>query len=164
MILRFKRSERVLTIDGAEQRFVATNQVRNEVNGLRRLHEAKEVIRSVVNGQWGPPYMPRQFPLGTWNVLRAEPQRRESDFWPWKIVTDAEQLVKVWALDGKGGYDHETEQTVLDSGYHLHWTPYNTTHGCIRVGGAYTDEVTTLASVVRDALKAGEKVQLIVEE
>ena len=164
MTLRFKRSKYELVIEDTYTAYTATNDVRNELNGRRRLHDPKEVIRAVVDGQWGPPYMPRQFPLGTWNVLRVEEQPRTSGFWPVKIVTDAHQPVKVWKLDEKGGYEAETDEVVMDSGYHLHWTPYNTTHGCIRVGGQYTEEVLEVAMFVKRALQGGHKVQLIVEE
>ncbi|HSW65345.1 MAG TPA: hypothetical protein VLH56_18860 [Dissulfurispiraceae bacterium] len=164
MILRFSRSSEKLTIDGTDKSFRATNEVRNELNGRRRLHDSKEVVKAVVNGQWGPPYMPRQFPLGVWNVLKVAQKGRDTEFWPVRIETDATQMVHAWELDAKGGYASERPVLVEDSGYHLHWTPSKTTLGCIRIGGDASWEMIDLADVVWDALKAGDKVQLIVEE
>ena len=134
--------------------------VRNELNSRRPLHDPKQVVRSVVNGREGPPYMPRPFPKGRWRVTGVE-WTNVKDFAPVKIKTDAHQTVSVWVLDAKGGYDHETQQTVEDSGYYLHFCAWSkTTLGCGRVGTDTDAEVRLLARIVEEALRSGEDVWL----
>ena len=151
MKLLWDRDKAILTVGEAE--FLVTNRVRNEIDpvAVRRLHDPSEVRRAVVNGQWGPPYMPRKFPKGTWRVLEvvdiADPT---SDFWPIKIKTDAHQPVQVWALDAAGGYDHPIDKWVDDSGYHLHWCKGSiSTLGCGRVGKDDDSQIQYLAIKVR---------------
>jgi len=127
------RDKGILTI--GEETFFVFSEVRNELNGRRKLGIKGEVVRAVVNGQEGPPYMPRPFPKGLWEITGIEIiADQKSEFYPVKIRTNASQLVNVWELDKSGGYAAMTDREVIDSGYHLHWTPSKTTWGCGRIG------------------------------
>lgn len=158
MTLKWVIDQNVLSI--GNNTYHVTNLVRNELNGWRKLHDPKEVRRSVVNGQWGPPYMPRRFPKGTWKITGVI-DTNDPEFAPIKITTDAKQEVNVWALDENGGYDHKTDEKVMDSGYHLHWSEHSqSTLGCGRVGYDTDDEVRSLAQIIHGALTLGEEVFL----
>lgn len=162
MLLRWNRKESILYIAGLEDaEYVATSTVRNELNGRRRLHDPKEVVRAVVNGQYGPAYMPRPFPTGIWHITGIEIIHDESsEYWPLKIKTDAQQEVETWALDDAGGYAHPTGETVTDGGYWLHWTPSKTTLGCLRIGTDNAEQVRELAGFISAALDRREVVVL----
>jgi hypothetical protein len=104
--------------------------------------------------------MPRQFPLGVWKVVAIE-DTNDPEFAPIKIRTDAKQPVFVWALDINGGYDHATSETVMDSGYHLHYSAgSSTTLGCGRVGTNSPDQVIKLAQILRNSIARGESIEL----
>lgn len=155
MTLLWSRDKGILAVNGLQ--FNATSIVRNELNDRRKLHDPKEVVRSIVNGKYDKPYMPRPFPFGTFNVTGIEiVEDKTSDFWPIKIKTNASQLVTTWALDKDGGYDHATDQKVVDSGYHLHFGfNSSTTLGCGRVGLSSPSEILKLAGLIWDELKKG---------
>ena len=154
MKLTWHRDKETLEVNG--ETFVVTNNVRNELNGRRKLHDKKEVVRAIVDGVYGSPYMPRQFPLGTWKITEIE-ETTARDFAPIKIKTDARQAIETWALDKSGGYDHPTGQYVIDSGYYLHWSQYSkTTLGCGRVGTDTDTQIRRLASIVGAGLAVGE--------
>ncbi len=95
--------------------FIITSDVRNELNGRRLLGNPKEVVRAIVNGRWGSPYMPRPFPLGTWRITGIE-KTDNPEFAPLKIKTDAYQMVQTWELDAEGGYSNPTGEYVRDEG------------------------------------------------
>jgi hypothetical protein len=111
----------------------ADSVVRNEENGRRLLHNNSQVIRAMTEDPYHkPPVMPRSFPNGLWTIY--EPQPRTSRYLrPWFIPTDAFRELPVWKLDIHGGYDKETEETVTDIGYGIHYSSSRTTVGCIRV-------------------------------
>lgn len=160
MILTWDRDASDLEIGG--EHFTVTNRVRNEIDpgAVRRLHDPSEVRRAIVNGQWGPPYMPRKFPKGQWRVLAVE-DTHDPEFAPIKIRTDAHQLVQIWELDDKGGYDHPIDRLVDDSGYHLHWSAISkSTLGCGRVGLDDDTQVRALAHIIRGAMALHEAVFL----
>jgi hypothetical protein len=140
--------------------FIITCDVRNELNGRRRLHDRKEVVNAVTaTGGYGLPYMPRRFPKGLWEITAVE-ETGKPVFAPLKIKTDARQIVDTWALDSSGGYDRKTG-TADDYGYCLHWCAGSkTTLGCGRVGGDTAYQVILLAELIRGAWKEGEKVLL----
>ena len=128
----WQRDKGILTI--GDSTFKVVSEVRNELNGRRQLGKKSDVIRSVVNGQYGPPYMPRPFPKGLWKILEVEIISDENnEFYPIKIKTNATQRVNTWTLDKSGGYAAMTSNEVIDSGYHLHWSPSKTTLGCGRI-------------------------------
>lgn len=158
MKLIWNRTKNDLSV--GEVHFTVTNEVRNDLNKRRALHDPRQVVNTVVNGRWGPPYMPQQFPAGTWKITAVE-DTADPEFAPIKIRTDARQPVFVWALDDKGGYDHPTDTTVMDSGYHLHYAAGSrTTLGCGRVGTNSPEQVRKLASIIREAFKRGDAVEL----
>jgi hypothetical protein len=115
-----------------------TSVVRNEINRLRPLHDAKQVIRSIPSGK---PIMPRAFPIGRWRILGVK-FRTDGDvdygyLGPAFIQTNAFLLLPVWALDENGGYDHVTSELVADSGYGFHFArDSRTTQGCGRLDSA----------------------------
>lgn len=153
-------------LDAGGRWFKCTNRVRNEIDpdAVRRLHDPAEVRYAIVNGQKGPPYMPRKFPRGMWTVTGIETiADYHSDFWPIKIRTDAHQLVHTWALDAAGGYDYPLPDVVDDSGYHFHWDRWSrATLGCGRVGTDNDSQIRALADVYYRAVALGEKVQIVV--
>lgn len=156
MILLWKRDDNLLNV--GDEQLTVTNRVRNELNGSRKLHNPKEVVKAIVNGVYGPAYMPRQFPKGIWNITEIE-YTKARDFAPIKIKTDAHQKVQTWALDKSNGYDHPLDVFVDDFGYYLHWSEFSlTTLGCGRV--ETENEVRRLAELIETALKAKEKVIL----
>ena len=143
-----------------DKQFTITSDVRNELNGRRSLGNPKEVVRAIVKGQWGPPYMPRPFPLGKWRVTGIE-KTDVPEFAPIKIKTDAWQMAQVWELDKDGGYSHSTDEYVRDEGYYLHWSQGSkTTLGCGRVGLDTDKEVRALALLIQSELEAGCEVFL----
>jgi hypothetical protein len=141
--------------------FVITSDVRNELNGRRKLHDPEEVVNVVnADGTWGRAYMPRPFPRGLWKITGTEKTTRPV-FAPVKIKTDAHQKVELWNLDRGGGYDRPSGIFADDWGYHLHWSEYSrTTLGCGRVGRNTSREVVILAEFVEGALKNGDEVTL----
>lgn len=145
-----------------DRRFDITNRVRNEIDptAVRRLHDPTEVRRAIVNGEWADPYMPRKFPKGEWWIIGVE-DTDVPDFAPIKIRTNAHQLVRAWALDANGGYDHPIDKLIDDSGYHLHWSALSrSTLGCGRVGRNDDSQIRDLAALVRAAFSLKETVIL----
>jgi hypothetical protein len=141
--------------------FVITSDVRNELNGRRRLHDPDEVKHIVTaDGRWGDAYMPRPFPVGQWEVVGIE-ETSSPEFAPIKIKTNAHQKVERWNLDGRGGYEKASGVFVEDYGYHLHWSEHSkTTLGCGRVGTFHAREVVELAKMIQAAWRKGETVFL----
>ncbi len=161
MLIRWNRNEG--TAICGDEHFTITSEVRNELNGRRSLGNPKDVVRSIVNGQWGPPYMPRPFPLGNWRITGIE-KTDNPEFAPIKIKTDAWQKVQVWELDKDGGYSHSTGESVRDEGYHLHWSQHSkTTLGCGRVGLTTDTQIRSLALLIYPELDAGRAVFLEVK-
>lgn len=154
MNLLWHRDQGVLSVGG--DAFDVTSIVRNEVNGWRKLHDPKEVIRSVSRSRaQGPAVMPRPFPLGEWNITGIvfidDPA---SDFFPLKILTDANQPLEIWDLDPTGGYAAPSGKKVIDWGYWLHWISWSTTtQGCGKVGDKSPAQILRLASIIYDAVK-----------
>jgi hypothetical protein len=158
MKLIWNRDEGKARING--DAFTITSEVRNELNGRRRLHEKGEVVRTVLNGRWGNPYMPRPFPRGAWNITDIR-MSGDPEFAPLKIITDAFQTVEIWSLDENGGYDKPSGETTRDEGYYLHWSEGSmTTLGCGRVGTDTPEQVERLAGIIRNAWEHNESVTL----
>jgi hypothetical protein len=157
--IHFDLEKRKLSAFGVT--FDVTSDVRNELNGRRPLGDPKQVVRAIVNGQYGPPYMPRSFPQGLWNITGIEISD-EKDFWPVKILTDARQLVHVWSLDKNGGYLQRSDKVVWDTAYYLHFSKWSvTTLGCGRVGKDSPSQIFTLAGLLYDELKHGVKLEVV---
>lgn len=160
MIIIWVRNKDFLRFEDGFEYFI-TNEVRNELNGRRVLHDPSEVVRTMPEP--GKPYMPRQFPLGEWTVYKPVP-RNDPYKRPLYIPTDAHQEVQVWALDSNGGYDKATDEWVEDYGYGLHFSENSlTTLGCGRIGSK--SSVLQIAAKINLALGHGERVTLnVVEE
>ena len=162
MNLRFYQSEKLLevSIDGMVRDILADSIVRNEINGWRRKHDPKEVVRAMTHDPYNkPPVMPRPFPFGEWNVYA--PRHREDKYLaPYFIPTDAEQFLPIWALDENGGYDHATAEKVLDVGYGLHFSTSTTTVGCIKI--YEEDDLRWLVENIKKCLAHGGNVRLSV--
>lgn len=162
MHMSFVYSDGAMYIGGSEKRRIAADSiVRNESNGERALHDPSQVVYAMTHDPYTRyPVMPRPFPVGYWQVYMP---RRRSDRYlaPFFIPTDAERELSVWALDARGGYDHETETKVLDLGYGLHYSASRTTFGCIRV--AERKDLLWLVDRISAILGSGESVVLRVE-
>ena len=139
--------------------------VRNELNGWRPLHDPKrgKVIRAMnEDPHWKPPVMPRQIPLGIWDV--GKPRPRDDEYRsPYYIPTDAEQYLDVWELDENGLYDYKTGVQVLDKEYGLHFCLVSsTTVGCVRI--VKERDLLWLVERIYDARKGKDDVVLQVTE
>jgi len=157
MNLLWEQAKDILVVNDIP--FLVTNKIRNELNGLRKLHDPKEVVKAIVQGAYAGPYMPRPFPKGKWDITQIE-YTASPDFAPVKIKTNAHQLVQLWALDDKGGYDHGLTILIGDSGYYLHWSEHSsTTLGCGRVGDNTSRQVLALAYMIETKLRT-ERVTL----
>jgi hypothetical protein len=159
MIIEWERDKGILTCQDGEK-FKVTSIVRNELDGSRALHSKAQVIMHTPGPDGGPryPYMPRPFPKGEWHITKIYETDNEN-YKPVIIETDAHQSLPVWALDSKGGYDHETDKLVDDWGYWLHhawvlargvWVASRTTHGC---GNIIKEED---APTLKDLLMVGD--------
>ena len=159
MIMLWEIDKRAARFCGKD--FLITCDVRNEMNGRRRLHEKKEVVNVVTaSGKYGKPYMPRRFPAGMWEIYAVE-ETGNPVFAPFKIKTTAHQLVETWELDKGGGYDRKSGGLADDYGYFLHWSAgSNTTLGCGRVGSNTPYQVVLLAELIRASWQEGETVFL----
>jgi hypothetical protein len=140
----------------------ASSKVRNELNGERKLHDRREVVHAITRNRYDSfPVMPRPFPQGEWEVFWPEERPNVKYLEPFYIPTDAIQELEVWSLDDKLGYNHPTGTFVDDLGYGLHYSPSETTLGCIRI---HTEEdLRELVDMIRWSIKEDEQVFLNVE-
>ena len=135
MRLQFNRDGDFLTCHmfGRNRDIQADCVVRNELNGWRPLHDSDQVILAMNDDPYSkPPVMPRQMPVGVWNIGKPRP-RTDPYKAPFYIPTDAEQLLEIWSLDYSDGYEKPTGRKVLDMFYGLHFSTSSTTVGCIRI-------------------------------
>jgi hypothetical protein len=133
--------------------------VRNELNGQRALSE-KPVYSENEDGGTGVPYMPRPFPIGSWEVVSVIPKTDPYEA-PEFISTDAHQPVEEWT-EVLGHYGQKTGTMVEDYGYGLHNSTSNTTLGCGRI--SRPEDRENLVMAIQDAWAAGETVTLVVSE
>lgn len=159
MIATWKRDENDLMLGGVV--FRVTNEVRNEIDpkNVRRLHDAKEVVRTVNQDRSpGGAYMPRKFPRGKWQITAVEwwtPGAWDKDVYGTvRIRTDAHQLVDIWALDVNGGYAEKAGRVLQDYGYLLHYSPSRTTLGCGRIETQKAAD--KLGRMIEAAMKEGQ--------
>lgn len=107
--------------------------VRNEINKWRG--ETEVVHGERRDGSQGPPYQPRGFPSGRWNV--GKPVKETDPYMaPWFIPTDASQMVDEWITErikGVERYLMKSGRTFDDWGYGLHFSVSSTTLGCIKI-------------------------------
>lgn len=133
---------------------VATNLVRNELNG-RRLRD--EIVYTVPGRK---AYFPRQFPEGRWKVtgvIEHPDSVGDSYLYPYFISTDAFQEVGVYSV--VNGLYGQRVGVEMDSGYGIHHSDSSTTLGCIRV--VDEEDLRWLVGVVREFMHEG--VFLVVE-
>jgi hypothetical protein len=161
-MLYWKRGNAYL--EAFDHRLLVSNKVRNELNGLRKLHDKKEVVYTEPNnGSMKVPYMPRTFPSGTWFITNIEPHpANEGYLHPFYINTDAWQFVEEWSLDANGGYDKPTGDMVQDAFYGLHFSMSPTTLGCIRI--AQRADLEWLVDRLQEEKRNNNLVSIIIEE
>jgi len=144
--------------------FHCTSDVRNELNGRRRLHDPREVVRTIPGAY---PYMPRPFPVGEFDVTGVK-YRDKSDpeygyLGPAFIQTNAYQMVRIWSLDKVGGYEAETAGIAKDTAYGFHAAPASkTTQGCGRLRSE--KDALALAQLVEQELATKRKITLVVKD
>jgi len=160
MIIKYSHEVGILGV--LDKTMEASCIVRNEINMQRSKHDASEVVYAMTGNQYDKkPFMPRKFPTGIWQVFM--PQERQSRYLaPYFIPTNAKQLVRVWELDGRGGYDEATDERVMDHGYGLHYSTSRTTLGCIRIHTK--DDLVTLVGLIRGTIMQNQVVTLEVTE
>jgi hypothetical protein len=140
--------------------FPISNLVRTLKDGSRK---SCEVVRTIPHGL---PYDPMPFPAGLWHITGVEWQKDSggkavfdyNTYGPVKIRTDAWQWVKVWELDEEGDYLRERGDEVMDYGYLLHYSVFNTTLGCIKLASPKDAEL--LAKIIEEFLGSGKPVEL----
>jgi len=147
-------NKNLLSFDGKQ--FAISCNIRSLAN---RLRFTDEVVLSIPGKK---PYDPKPFPKGFWRITAVEWQSEigfsEETYGPVKIRTNACQPVKTWRIDEDGDYLHETDETILDSGYLLHYSTSKTTLGCIRLNSP--EETVVIAKMVESVLFTGEEILL----
>lgn len=141
------------------------SHVRNEINGKRPKKGMRDVVYTEKkDGSRGVPYMPRPFPLGSWNILgivdHQTPNDQETGYlYPYFIRTDAWQMVDEWEIDQQGFYLRMTGRQVADYGYGLHWAEKSsTTLGCGRVDTK--DHLLFIVEELRELFKHSKTIPL----
>ena len=112
------------------ERFPASCNVRNELNGKRK---EDEVVFTYPVSDHRKPYYPRQFPSGIFRITGVE-YTDDPEYAPVKIKTNATRDVFTWDLTVDGKYWQPTGRIQTDTAYWLHYTDSPTTLGCIRIG------------------------------
>ena len=158
MKIIWARDASTLQYDDTSIRVVC--HVRNELNGERLLSEKPVYSEDEDEGD-GVPYMPRPFPLGTWNVEAIIPKDNPYEA-PEFISTDAHQTVDEWTigldLNGNAHYIAKSSRTVEDYGYGLHNSTSSTTLGCGHIIEAADREA--LVAAIRAAWDQNDPVTL----
>jgi hypothetical protein len=137
--IRFDKKAVKMTAFGRD--IGVTNNVRNELNGLRASSEV--VFSTDQNGANGKPYYPRQFPAGQWYITdivahdkkKADGSPAEPYLFPFFLQTNAHQSVPVYKLEivndkQKIGAPDGMREDWL---YGLHYSTSSTTLGCIKI-------------------------------
>lgn len=156
MEIRWKRDELFL-VTGSVM-IPCSCRVKNEVNKLRNPWAI--VHGELVNGDEGPAFQPRQFPVGRWKVTGVG--RRSSPYLaPFFISTNAHQEMPAWTVL-EGHYIVQSGETFDDWGYGLHCSASLTTLGCIRIDDE--SHLTMLISIIKAAWADKDEVYLVVEE
>ena len=146
--------------DDTVRDLVSSCNVRNELNGQRKLHDPTQVIYAMTHDPYHKSaVMPRFFPVGLWNVYRPR-ERDDTYLAPFYIPTDAEQYLPVWELDDEGGYKCIGHGMVLDIGYGIHFSTSHTTVGCIRIHDE--QDLLWLVDTINKRLDAKDTISLMV--
>ena len=162
MILHFYADKKVLECrTGNDEKLIkASSIVRNELNRRRSLTNPKDVVYAITNDHYNKhPYMPRSFPWGQWEVY--PPVKGHGWTAPWFIPTNATRKVTVWTVQRDGTYGYETPDTVIDTGYGIHYSESITTLGCIRIHTL--NDIEWLAKAIRAEAEAGHANTLIAQ-
>lgn len=150
MEITWRRSETRMLVTGRE--IPCSCRVKNELNGLR--NDWSVVHGELEDGTEGPPFQPRQFPLGRWKVTgihrRTHPYLR-----PFFIATEAFQEMPAWTVH-EGVYEGPSRDFFMDYGYGIHCSASPTTLGCVRVDDE--EHLTMLIVAIRNAWTANEDV------
>jgi hypothetical protein len=136
-----------------------TNNVRNELNGLRT---SSEVVYSTnQDGKNGKPYYPRKFPVGQWYITdivahdkkKADGTPTEPYLYPFFLATNAHQTVPVYKLEIVNDKEKlgSPDGTVEDWGYGIHHSTSSTTLGCIKI--VKEDDLLWLVGQIKAAWK-----------
>jgi hypothetical protein len=146
-LLRFIHAENTLYV--GNKKYTADCTVRNEINGWRQKHE---LVKSMPINEPSKPCYPRKFPTGLWKIM--EPVKTDDpEFAPVKIPTDAARRILTWNANADG-YTTMTGKSQIDNYYHLHYSQYKTTLGCIRLNSS--SDALEIAETVSRELKRGE--------
>jgi len=134
-----------------------TNNVRNELNGLRTSSEV--VYSTTQSGANGKPYYPRQFPAGQWYITdvvahdkkKADGTPAEPYLYPFFLATNAHQTVPVYKLEIVNDRQKigAPDGTSEDWGYGLHHSTSSTTLGCIKI--VKEEDLTWLVGQIKSA-------------
>ena len=135
-------------------RFSASCNVRNELNGKRGKNEVQYTVPILGHPK---PYYPRAFPGGMFRITDIE-YTKDPEYAPVKIKTTATREVFTWDLDRNGNYWKPTGKTQIDSAYWLHYTKYKTTLGCIRIDDL--NDALPFAQILEPVLEHGEEILL----
>lgn len=143
-----------------------TNDVRNELPAADRPlpdHPNNDIVYTEPDDGSDPaPYMPRHFPVGTWEITAIQEHPPTDNYlYPFYLATDAWQMVDEWLLiDGK--YDRPSGRQVRDAGYGAHYPGDSpTTLGCLRV--TTEANIRWLAAQVRQEFERKNRVFIQVE-
>ena len=165
MKLSMDLSRGILTVEGRE--IQVWSEVRNEINGRRPRAGSPDLCFSILHdGRFGPPTMPRPFPVGSWRVtgiiphlsLNAQGQPAEPYLFPFFIATDAWQDLDEWSLDAQGYYAEKTGRKVRDYAFGLHFSSSRTTTGCARI--ALEKDLRWLVDWIHPRLADGERIDI----
>lgn len=161
-VLFFRDRQELKIIDEEKNQkkiFYCDSVVRNEINGERQLHKKSDVVTTIPVSRYETslPYMPRPFPLGEWLITGFE-FTDQTYFQPVKLLTNAQQLVPIWALDTNGGYDHAAGNMQFDYGYWFHYWGGRTTLGCGRFDKV--ENILTFLAIIKPYLDVFKTVPL----
>jgi len=146
-------------------------KVRNELNGLRPLAskiksgESDIAYNTNVEGKDEFPVMPREFPIGDWEITcinpHLDPNEKNGYLYPFYIGTNAHQMIPTW--DVKNGlYVKASGSLVDDYAYGLHFSTSDWTWGCIRI--ATEQDLRWMVSIIQPFLAAKERILFIVTQ
>jgi len=141
MIFQILFDKKAVKMTAFGRDITVTNNVRNELNGLRT---SSEVVYSTnQDGKNGKLYYPRQFPAGQWYITdvvahdkkKTDGTPEEPYLYPFFLATNAHQTVPVYKLEIVNDKPKigAPDGTAEDWGYGLHHSTSSTTLGCIKI-------------------------------
>ena len=159
MIFQIHFDKKTVKMNAFGRDITVTNNVRNELNGLRT---SSEVVYSTnQDGKNGKPYYPRQFPAGQWYITDIVAHDKKKDdgtpaepyLYPFFLATNAHQTVPVYKLEIVNDKEKlgAPDGTVEDWGYGIHHSTSSTTLGCIKI--VKEEDLTWLVGQIKAAWK-----------